>query len=120
MQGNAKSPTKYFLRKTISVLETGDGEYIVDPLQDAENQESGDEEDLSPKINTLQMKEDTSDEESDYGYGFQNLGYCAESFFRCLDQQDPIDSIGPILQVGHDARGKPNRKNSINTIHRLH
>ena len=42
------------------------------------------------------MKEDTSDEESDYGNGFQNLGYFAESFL------DPIDSVGPILQVGQD------------------
>ena len=53
---------------------------IVDPHQDAEDQESGDEEDLSPKINTLRMKEDTSDEESEYGNGFQNLGYCAVPF----------------------------------------
>ena len=80
-QGNSKSPTKYLKRRNISVLETADGEYHVDPLQDGKDQESGTEEKLSSQIKTLRLEEETSDEESDYGKGFQDIEYCTESFF---------------------------------------
>ena len=62
------------------MLETEDGEYHVDPDQSLNAEDSDQEEALSSQINTMSMEGPSSDEESHQDNGFQDIGYCAESF----------------------------------------
>ena len=78
--GTNKSPSKYIKKRTISVLETEDGEYHVDPEQSENMEDSDQEEALSSQINTMSMDGPSSDEESRQDNGFQDISYCAESF----------------------------------------
>ena len=78
--GQNRSPSKYLKRKTISVLETEDGEYHVDPIQLEGTEDSDQVEALSSQLNTMSLEGPSSDEESLHDNGFQNVDYCVESF----------------------------------------
>ena len=78
--GQNRSPSKYLKRKTISVLETEDGEYHVDPVQLEGTEDSDQVEALSSQLNTMSLEGPSSDEESLHDNGFQDVDYCVESF----------------------------------------
>ena len=68
-------------RKHVAVLETDDGKMYEDPFQETEEAGSGTRaQKMEPQVNTVNTEVKESDEESDYGNGFQDVPYCAETF----------------------------------------
>ena len=98
--GQNKSPSKYLKRKTISVLETEDGEYHVDPVQLEGTEDSDQEEALSSQLNNMSLEGPSSDEESLHDNGFKDVDYCVESFLDVYTNRAPILLLVLFIKLG--------------------